>query len=1225
MADNTFVEGQVQDEFLSDTRIVRTVNDGLANGGFVVAIQQGRGTYSSVANAQQADAFVQIFDATGATVGAQITVSASASVNESGVDVAGLTGGGFVVSFNREAPGGQREIFFQRYDNAGNALGGQVQANTTALGVNVSSIDRNTEVIALANGGFMVAWTTAIDNGDTTSTTFLRAQRFDSSGNQVGSEILVNSETAGLFFSSPDIQYSEINAVELTGGNLAFTWSRFSLDGLERSAQIAVFDSAGTALSGVFRPEQTLDGPLSSAETILIALGNNTFMSVWTVITGANDPLDPAVQTVFGRLYNASGVALGNEFVIDNGPDNFRGGLFGEQDGNGGAIIGYAQEQREVDGISPIIIQNVDQTGTVQGDPIWLNRHLRTTEADLALLTNGDLVATLRESPSTAASFDTYNRFVLNGEDARIITGNETITLGNSGEVIAAGDGSATLTGGTGEDFIGGGPGQDNLSGGGGDDVLSGGDDNDTLNGDAGDDQLFGGAGVDTISGGNNNDVIDGESGADILNGGSGDDIIYGGTGGDTINGGAGEDTLLGFRADQDAPTSSFILPSSSPNEDIAGEQDAPNTISGGDNDDLIVASGGGDTLNGDDGNDRIIGGAGNDIITGGLGDDLQSGRDGDDIFIIGPNDLPAQAVGSLESIDGQDGTDTVRLEGGSGTILQSLVGLQVQNVELIDFATVGVGGDRTLVISAGSRLFFSIPTDNTIQTTLDIDGHDVAGSTETLIIEIRQTGVSGGPPADLSLINFTNWGGQGEKVHINLTAPNADSDLNGTVVDDIVTLGNLNDRFDAKAGDDEVDGGTGDDIIIGGPGADDLDGGGGDNDTVSYETSTVGVEVRLSDNFTSGGDATGDTIVNFENVTGGSGNDMLTGDDDENVIKGMAGTDTLNGGDGDDTLEGGAGGDVLNGGDDDDTASYAASSAAVTVNLGTNTFSGGDAQGDSQTSIENLTGSAHADTLTGNTGNNILTGLDGNDRLDGGDGRDSFFGGDGDDILVFNDGDGLFGQETFDGGTGHDTILLEGGSNNLVQGFQPHVLVDINAVTFGTIAPGADRTLFINADQIGAGLALDATITGLDLADSKEVFAVFLNAASAVDLSGFSFVDWGGQGEEVQINGDNDEETIRGSSTIDIIAASGGNDVVFGNGGTDTISGGGGNDVANGGDGADTLNGGADNDTLNGNVGNDTVNGQDGNDTLRGQNGTDELNGGEGDDTLEGGAGTDT
>ncbi len=53
-------------------------------------------------------------------------------------------------------------------------------------------------------------------------------------------------------------------------------------------------------------------------------------------------------------------------------------------------------------------------------------------------------------------------------------------------------------------------------------------------------------------------------------------------------------------------------------------------------------------------------------------------------------------------------------------------------------------------------------------------------------------------------------------------------------------------------------------------------------------------------------------------------------------------------------------------------------------VDLTTGAAQGGDAQGDVLLNIENLAGSALADTLVGNSGANILSGGDGNDLLTG-------------------------------------------------------------------------------------------------------------------------------------------------------------------------------------------------------------------------------------------------
>jgi Ca2+-binding RTX toxin-like protein len=98
-----------------------------------------------------------------------------------------------------------------------------------------------------------------------------------------------------------------------------------------------------------------------------------------------------------------------------------------------------------------------------------------------------------------------------------------------------------------------------------------------------------------------------------------------------------------------------------------------------------------------------------------------------------------------------------------------------------------------------------------------------------------------------------------------------------------------------------------------------------------------------------------------------------LTGTGEEDSIPGLGGNDTL---------IGLAGPDVLNGGAGTDTASYTASAAGVTVSLATGTGSGGDAQGDTLSNIENLIGSNFNDVLEGNSGNNALVGGTGIDTV---------------------------------------------------------------------------------------------------------------------------------------------------------------------------------------------------------------------------------------------------
>ncbi|MFT0859063.1 VWA domain-containing protein [Ancylobacter sp. G4_0304] len=216
------------------------------------------------------------------------------------------------------------------------------------------------------------------------------------------------------------------------------------------------------------------------------------------------------------------------------------------------------------------------------------------------------------------------------------------------------------------------------------------------------------------------------------------------------------------------------------------------------------------------------------------------------------------------------------------------------------------------------------------------------------------------------------------------------------------------NDTLYGRGGDDRLYGGVGNDTLDGGPGDDVLAGEAG-FDTASYGSATAGVSVSLD--IAGWQDTVGagiDLLSSIENLSGSRFDDRLTGNGNANTLTGASGNDTLIGGGGADTLVGGSG---------NDTASYENARAGVRASLTSPGINTNDARGDVYSSIENLAGSAHADTLTGNAlantlrglgGDDVLSGAGGNDRLLGGYGKDKLFGGDGNDELHGDVGSGL-------------------------------------------------------------------------------------------------------------------------------------------------------------------------------------------------------------------------
>ena len=92
----------------------------------------------------------------------------------------------------------------------------------------------------------------------------------------------------------------------------------------------------------------------------------------------------------------------------------------------------------------------------------------------------------------------------------------------------------------------------------------------------------------------------------------------------------------------------------------------------------------------------------------------------------------------------------------------------------------------------------------------------------------------------------------------------------------------------------------------------------------------------------------------------------VFNGTPDDDVLTGTADIDVLTGLDGDDRLIGLGAADLLRGGAGTDTADYTASPAGVEVDLAAGTGTGGDAEGDRLSGIENVVGSRLNDSLLG-------------------------------------------------------------------------------------------------------------------------------------------------------------------------------------------------------------------------------------------------------------------
>lgn len=464
-----------------------------------------------------------------------------------------------------------------------------------------------------------------------------------------------------------------------------------------------------------------------------------------------------------------------------------------------------------------------------------------------------------------------------------------------------------------------------------------------------------------------------------------------------------------------------------------------------------------------------------------------------------------------------------------------------------------------------------------------------------------------------------------------------------------------------------------------------------GGTDTIDFSGSTAGTILDLrAGEFSSvnghrnnvsiyAGHNEDGTEYYIENGIGSQFDDVLIGNDGNNVLDGLAGADSMAGYGGDDVYYVDSLDDIVreetDGGNDTvvllsrdlnirkianvENIIYADESSLQAAGMtedgpapiiGDTTLTSiifGDETG------ETLDGGAGSNTIYGRGGDDVITGGrdslasrdinntipvsqledqtesdDGGDALFGGDGNDTIFGGAGNDILDGGEGDDVMsGQEGIDvfiGGAGTDTVDYSNESP-----FQLIVNLETNIASGGT---ASGDTFYGIENLIGSDDRIDRFI-------GTEADNHF----------------WGRGGGDF-FNGGDGNDTLDGANDGDILYGEGGDDVLIGGAGQDYLHGGAGNDTivyadsatgvtvdlaagtANGGEAdgpvqivgrgtlirhdiivdVENVVGSANDDRLIGTAEVNDLAGGAGNDTLTGGGGSDILNGGAGNDTAD-------
>ncbi|MFC7287783.1 beta strand repeat-containing protein, partial [Herminiimonas glaciei] len=649
---------------------------------------------------------------------------------------------------------------------------------------------------------------------------------------------------------------------------------------------------------------------------------------------------------------------------------------------------------------------------------------------------------------------------------------------------------------------------------------------------------------------------------------------------------------------------SALVLPAQGLSHVVHAGDNAGTTIYGSNANDFLYGGTGDDTLYGGKGNTYFQGGAGDDKIVGGVN------TGGTNINTVGYTNSTSGVLVDLNTgnaLDGFGGHDTLQN-------IQKVIGSAHDDTFIVGANTKGVdggtAGNDTIDFSASNagvtvNLTTGTGTGGYAQNVVFKNIENVVGSSynDTFIAS--------------SVANIFDGGAGGSNTVSYANSPS--SSTAGVTVDLLNGVGSGNDATgDKYINIQNVIGSAYNDTFVANQEANNFDGMGGVN-TVSYAGSATGVEVDFYKGQGSGGNATGDTYKNIQNVIGSSFDDKFVADTDSlNFDGGAGGSDTVsyerylsgvvvdasrnvggieltpavgntpatysNSYANIDKFVGTAYSDLFiasnradnfDGLGGVDTVSYAADTVGVVVNLVTGQGSGAGslADGDTLANIENVIGGSGNDTFVANDSANVFDGGAGSNTVDysasttGAVTVDLFHGNGVGTSGGFAQGDKFINIQNVIGSVFDDTFVASAAANTFDGGGGNH-----NRVSYANDTVGVTVDL-VNGQGSGAGSLADGDKffniqdatggSGNDTFIASNVANAF-NGGLGTNTVSYEYSDVGvtvdlvtGTGTGGYADGDtlSNIQNVKGSTSNDLFIANNVANSFVGNGGVDTVS----------------------------------------------------------------------
>ena len=272
----------------------------LDDGGFLV-------TYETERSKGEDGIAVQRFDATGAKVGAELSINSAAEDSLDDVEILALEGGGFVAKYE-----GGSNTYVQAYDANNQVLGREQNYGETEA----------VDVVATGGGGFAVA----LQDEDTFGKDMKRDLMmigFDATGSATRKSMITDSAKG---------DQMDLQLTSLEGGGFVATY--IQKDAESNGTFAKVFDATGAAVGSEIRLSTETESDVSIA-----ALADGGFVAAYTKDDG---------DGVYAQRFDAKGTVVADEFQVNTTTKGDQGKVLVKGTDNGYAVVYESTDQTDL-------------------------------------------------------------------------------------------------------------------------------------------------------------------------------------------------------------------------------------------------------------------------------------------------------------------------------------------------------------------------------------------------------------------------------------------------------------------------------------------------------------------------------------------------------------------------------------------------------------------------------------------------------------------------------------------------------------------------------------------------------------------------------------------------------------------------------------------------------------------------------------------------------------